>query len=135
VEVQTYLMFEGRCEEAIEFYRSGLGADVTAMSRFRDSPEPGAVPPGAGDKIMHAALRIGDTTVFASDGGQGTGQPVFRGFALSIAVSDEAAARRMFAALENGGKVVMPLQKTFWSPLFGMLTDRFGVSWMVSIAS
>jgi PhnB protein len=82
---------------------------------------------------MHAALRIGDTTVLASDGGQGTGQPVFKGFSLSISVADEGEARRLFAALEDGGKVQMPLQKTFWSPGFGMLTDRFGVSWMVNV--
>jgi len=135
--VQPYLFFDGRAEEAIEFYRRALGAEVVMMMRFRDCPEPaqpGMVPPGAENKVMHAALRIGDTMVLASDG-RCLGHPEFRGFALSLTAADEAEADRMFAALAEGGQVQMPLSKTFFSPRFGMVADRFGVSWMVYVAS
>ncbi len=135
--VQPYLFFDGRSEEAIEFYRRALGAEVVMMMRFRDCPEPaqpGMVPPGAENKVMHAALRIGDTMVLASDG-RCLGQPDFRGFALSLTAADEAEADRMFAALAEGGQVQMALSKTFFSPRFGMVADRFGVSWMVYVAS
>ncbi len=134
--VQPYLFFDGRSEEAIEFYRRALGAEVVMMMRFRDCPEPaqpGMVPPGAENKVMHAALRIGDTMVLASDG-RCLGQPDFRGFALSLTAADEAEADRMFAALAEGGQVQMALSKTFFSPRFGMVADRFGVSWMVYVA-
>jgi PhnB protein len=134
--VQPYLFFDGRCEEAVEFYRRALGAEVVVMMRFRDSPEPaqpGMVPPGAEDKVMHAALRIGDTMVLGSDG-RCLGQPDFRGFALSLTAADEAEADRLFAALAEGGQVQMALSKTFFSPRFGMVADRFGVSWMVYVA-
>jgi PhnB protein len=136
MQVQPYLFFDGRCEEAVEFYRSALGAEVTALMRFKENPEPaehGMVPPDAGDKIMHASFRIGDTIVMASDG-RCAGQPRFDGFSLSIAVRDEAEAERLFAALGDGGEVRMPLAKTFFSPRFGMVADRFGVSWMVIVA-
>jgi PhnB protein len=131
--VQPYLFFDGRCEEALEFYRSALGAKVAMLLRFKDSPEPpapGMVPPGSGDKVMHASLRIGDTTVMASDG-RCQGEPSFQGFALSLTAADEAEADRLFAALADGGQVQMPLAKTFFSPRFGMVADRFGVSWMI----
>ena len=133
--VQPYLFFDGRCEEAVEFYRSELGADVTMMMRFSDSPEPhppGMVPQGSERKIMHASFRIGDTTVMASDG-DCKGKPTFAGFSLSLSVANEAQAEQVFAALSAGGKVQMPLNKTFFSPRFGMVTDRFGVSWMVLV--
>ncbi|MCC4114584.1 VOC family protein [Aromatoleum toluclasticum] len=133
MKVQPYLFFDGRCEEALEFYRKVLGAEVTMTMRFRESPEPhqpGMLPPGAGDKIMHANLRIGDTEVMASDG-RCTGQPAFQGFSLAAAVANAAEAERVFTALSDGGQVRMPLAKTFWSPSFGMVADQFGVSWMV----
>jgi PhnB protein len=133
MQVQPYLFFDGRCEEAIEFYRTALGAEVTALMRFKDSPDPGACSPGAEDKVMHSALRIGDTTVMASDG-QCQGQPSFQGFSLSLPVPDVAQAERLFAALGNGGQVQMPIGETFFSPRFGMVADRFGVSWMVIVA-
>ncbi len=135
MQVQPYLFFDGRCEEAIEFYRSVLGAEVTMLMRFREGPEPqqqSMVPPGSGDKVMHASLRIGDATVLASDG-RCQGQPSFRGFAVSLTVSTEAEAERLFARLAGGGEVQMPLAKTFFSPRFGMVADRFGVSWMVCV--
>ena len=135
--VQPYLFFDGKCEEAVEFYRRALGAEVVMLMRFRDSPEPaqpGMVPPGAEDKVMHAALRIGDTMVLGSDG-RCLGQPDFRGFALSLTAADEAEADRLFATLAEGGQVQMALSKTFFSPRFGMVADRFGVSWMVYVAS
>jgi len=134
--VQPYLFFDGKCEDAVEFYRRALGAEVEMMMRFRDCPEPaqpGMVPPGSENKVMHAALRIGDTMVLASDG-RCLGQPEFRGFALSLTAADEAEADRLFAALADGGQVQMALSKTFFSPRFGMVADRFGVSWMVYVA-
>jgi PhnB protein len=136
MQVQPYLFFDGRCEEAVEFYRSALGAEVTMLMRFKDSPEPhepGMVPPGAGDKLMHASFRIGETTVLASDG-RCEGRPSFQGFSLSLAMPDEPEAERLFAALADGGQVQMPLTKTFFASRFGMVADRFGVSWMVYVA-
>ena len=131
--IQPYLFFDGRCEEAVEFYRRTLGAEVQMLMRFKDSPEPTMAPPDAGEKVMHASLRIGDTTVMASDGRCG-GRPSFAGFALSLTVADEAEAERRFAALADGGQVQMPLAKTFFSPRFGMVADRFGVPWMIVVA-
>jgi PhnB protein len=134
--VQPYLNFDGRCEEALEFYRSALGAEVTMLMRFQDmpgTPPPGSVPAGAEKKVMHASFRIGDTTVLASDS-HCTGRPSFQGISLSLTVRDEAEAKRRFASLSEGGKVQMPLAKTFFSPSFGMLADRFGVTWMVYVA-
>jgi PhnB protein len=136
MQVQPYLFFDGRCEEAVEFYRSALGAEVVMLMRFKDSPDPpppGMVPPGGENKVMHAALRVGDAMVLGSDG-RCSGQPSFQGFALSLTASNEAEADRLFAALAEGGQVQMPLAKTFFSPRFGMAADRFGVSWMVYVA-
>lgn len=133
--IQPYLSFNGRCEEAVDFYRKALGAEVLMLMRFKDSPEPaqpGMVPPGSENKVMHASFKIGETTLMASDGHcQGTTS--FEGFSLSITAPNEAAADRVFAALSEGGQVRMPLGKTFFSPRFGMLVDRFGVSWMVIV--
>jgi PhnB protein len=133
--IEPYLFFEGRCEEAIEFYRKALGAQIAMLMRYKESPEPpppGKLPPGYENKVMHASLRIGDATLMASDG-MAQGQPRFQGFSLSLTAPDQAKANQFFAALSEGGQVQMPLTKTFWSPLFGMVTDRFGVAWMVSI--
>jgi PhnB protein len=134
MHVEAYLFFEGRCDEALEFYRRALGAEVTMLMRFKESPDPGMCLPGAGEKVMHANLRIGDTSVMVSDG-RCEGPPSFQGFALSLAMTDEAEAARRFAAPSEGGKVLMPLSKTFWSPLFGMVADRFGVSWMINVTA
>ncbi len=136
MQVQPYLFFDGRCEEALAFYRKALGAEVTMLMRFKDSPEPpqpGMVPPGSENKVMHSSFRIGETTVMASDG-HCAGKPSFDGFSLSLTAGSEAEANRIFAALADGGQVRMPLGKTFFSPRFGMLTDRFGVGWMVIVA-
>lgn len=132
MQIQPYLFFDGRCEEAAEFYRGVLGAKVEMMMRFKDNPEPQANPPGSAEKVMHMSLRIGDTTVLASDG-RCMGKPSFQGFALSLTVADEAEAERVFGALGEGGQVQMPLAKTFFSPRFGMVADRFGVPWMVHV--
>lgn len=135
--VQPYLFFDGRCEEALDFYRTALGAEVDMLMRYKDSPEPcdpGMVPPGNENKVMHASFRIGETTLMASDG-RCQSKSSFEGFSLSITVPTEAEADRVFAALADGGQVDMPLMKTFWSPRFGMLTDRFGVGWMISVAA
>jgi PhnB protein len=131
-KVEPYLFFDGRCDEALDFYRRVLGAEVTMLMRFKESPDPEACPPGGGDKVMHAAFRIGDTTVMASDG-RNQGQPRFEGFALSIAVSSEPEAERLFAHLAEGGQVHMPLAKTFFAARFGMAADRFGVTWMIVV--
>jgi PhnB protein len=132
--VQSYLSFEGRCEEALEFYQRAVGAKVEMLMRFKESPEPMGekVPANTGDKVMHCAFRIGETTVMASDG-YAKGKPEFKGFALSLAVKSEAEAEKVFSALSAGGQVTMPLAKTFWSPRFGMLLDKFGVCWMVNV--
>jgi len=135
MQVQAYLFFDGRCEEAVEFYKTVLGAKVEMLMRFKESPEPpapGMVPPGSENKIMHTCFRVGDTAVMASDGGC-TGKASFQGFSLSISVPNAAEADRLFAALADGGKVQMPIGRTFWSPRFGMVADRFGVSWMVNV--
>src|ERR1041385_7019065 len=134
--VQPYLFFGGRCEEALEFYRTALGATVDMLMHYKDSPEPqppGMLPPGFENKVMHTTFRIGGTTLMASDGcEEGSG---FAGFSLSLAVPTEAEANRAFAELAVGGQVRMPLTKTFWSPRFGMLTDRFGIGWVMSFAA
>src|SRR5258706_11399731 len=135
--VQPYLFFDGRCEEALEFYRRALGPEVTALIPFKDSPEPpqpGACPPGSGDKVMHASCKIGEAALMASDG-RCQGKSNFEGFSLSLTVPDEDQAERLFTALGEGGQVQMPLTKTFFSPRFGMVADRFGVSWMIYVAA
>ena len=133
MHIEPYLFFNGHCDEAIEFYRRALGAEVTMLMRFKESPDPGSVPAGGEDKVMHANLRIGESTVLTSDG-HGLGQPSFQGFALSVTADDEAQVERIYAGLADGGQVQMPLAKTFFSPRFGMVADRFGVSWMVYVA-
>jgi PhnB protein len=134
--VQPYLFFNGRCDEAIEYYKKVLGAEVVMLMRFRDNPEPpppGKIPPGSDDKIMHSSLRIGDSEVMGSDG-LGTGGPQFKGFSLSLRVASEDEADRLFNALSDGGQVQMPIGRTFFSSRFGMVADRFGVSWMIITA-
>lgn len=130
MHVEPYLFFEGLCDEAIEFYRQALGAEVQMLMRYKESPDPTMRIPGLEDKVLHAHLRIGSANVMVSDG-RCEGEPAFRGFALSLAVADAAEAGRKFAALADGGQVMMPLTKTFYSPSFGMVTDRFGVLWMI----
>jgi PhnB protein len=130
--VEPYLSFEGRCEEAINFYRTALGAEVMMMMRFKESPDRSMETPGTADKIMHASLRIGQTRVMMSDG-QCSGPSGFKGISLSISVPDAAKAQSVFAALSAGGQVHMPLTKTFFSPSFGVVADRFGVPWMVIV--
>lgn len=134
--VQPYLFFGGRCEEAMEFYQRAIGAEVLMKMLHDESPvepPPGVLQPGFEDKVMHATVRIGQSNVMMSDGAND--QIQFGGFSLSIAAPDAERAERMFHALAEGGTVTMPLTKTFWSPMFGMLTDQFGVGWMVTVAS
>jgi len=135
MQVQPYLNFDGRCEEAIEFYRQALGAEVEMMLRNKENPQPpppGSAPPGNENKILHASLRIGDSVIGASDG-YCSGKPAFRGITLTLQIANEAEADRLFNALANGGQVQLPLTRTFFSPRFGMVADRFGVSWMVLV--
>ncbi len=134
MHVEPYLFFDGRCEEAMDFYKSAVGAEVTALMRYSESPEapqPGQPAPPA-DKVMHGSMRIGDSTIMLSDG-MCSGKPAFDGFTLALAAKSEAEAETTFAALAAGGTVTQPLIKTFFSPRFGMLTDKFGVGWMVLV--
>ena len=138
MQVQPYLFFDGRCEEAIEFYKQALGAKVEMLMRFKESPEPpkgeGCGPGVNGEKIMHSSLKIGDTMVMASDGMCG-GKPEFKGFSLAITAKDDAEAARFFNALSEGGAVHQPLIKTFFSSSFGMVADKFGAGWMIMAAA
>jgi PhnB protein len=131
MQIQPYLFFDGRCDEAIEFYRGALGAEVLMLMRYKDSPEPAMVH-GNHDKVMHARLRISHASVLASDG-RCQGRPSFEGFALSLTAPDEAEAERLFGALAEGGQVQMPLARTFFSPRYGMVADRFGLPWMIYV--
>jgi len=133
MHVQPYLFFDGRCEEAVEFYKRTLGAQVSFLMRYNESPEPhppGMVPLGFDNKVMHTTFKIGDSIIMAAD--DCTGHPTFQGFSLSLTPKTEAEADRLFAALADGGKVQMPLMKTFFSPRFGMVADRFGLHWMIN---
>lgn len=135
MQVQSYLFFDGRCEEAVAFYQQALGAKLEFMMRYKESPDPlppEMVPPGNENKIMHASLQIGETLVMVCDDCS-PGKRPFQGFSLSLAVKTSAEADQLYAALADQGTVIMPLTKTFWSPRFGMLTDRFGVGWMVNV--
>ena len=136
--IEPYLFFDGCCEEAIDYYVKHLGAEVEMMMLYKDCPEP--LPPGMdseanADKVMHVSFRIGGSKVMASDGGCGIGEEKvhFSGFSLSLGLPDEAEANRAFDILAKEGEVQMPLGKTFWSPCFGIVTDRFGLEWMITV--
>jgi PhnB protein len=130
MQVQPYLFFDGRCEEALEFYKSKLGATVEMMMRYKDSPDKSGCPAGAENKVMHASFKIGDTTVMGSDGNN-TGKPDFKGFSLAIDAKEDAEAERLFKALSEGGQVQMPMAETFFASRFGMVADKFGIGWMI----
>jgi len=137
--IEPYLFFDGNCEEAVEFYCEKLGAKVEMMMRYSECPD--ELPPEmSGEenavKIMHVSFTIGGNRIMASDGGCGpdSGPPRFGGISLSIGLDDESEAKRLFDQLAEGGKVEMPLGKTFWSPCFGTLTDKFGLDWMINVA-
>ena len=130
--VTPYLFFNGRCDEAVSFYKKTLGAEEVMLMRFKQAPDQNMVPPDGGEKIMHARLKIGGTVVYLSDG-MCSGQQSFEGFSLSLTVPDATEAQRRFDALADGGQVRMPLDKTFFSPRFGMLTDKFGVGWILLV--
>jgi PhnB protein len=130
--VQPYLFFEGRCEEAIEFYQRHLGAKVEMLMRFKDSPDPAMCSPGSLDKVMHSNIRIGESQIMMSDG-RCSGAQTYQGFALSLNPANTAEAERLFNALADGGQVQMPLAKTFFAQSFGMVADKFGVGWMVIV--
>lgn len=127
MQVQPYLCFEGRTEEALDFYRAKLDATVEMLMRFKDAPDPSMMSPGNKDKVMHAGLKIGETSIMASDG-RNTGQPDFKGISLSLTAKDEAEAEKLFAALSEGGQVQMPIGQTFFAARFGMVADKFGVT-------
>jgi PhnB protein len=133
MHVQPYVFFDGRCEEALAFYKKSIGAQVEMMMRWKDSPDKSMCSPDNADKVMHAQFKVGDSTIMGSDG-RNTGNPNFQGFALTISAKDEAEVDKLFDALSAGGKVTMPLAKTFFSPRFGMLADKFGMNWMLIVA-
>jgi PhnB protein len=133
MQVQSYLFFDGRSEEAIEFYKKTLGASVNTLLRFKESPDPASCTPGSENKIMHADISIGETNVLLSDG-HNKGQPNFQGFGLALTAKTEAEANKLFDGLAASGTVTMPQSKTFFSPRFGMLIDKFGVNWMILAA-
>ena len=132
MQIQPYLFFEGRADEAIEFYKKAVGAKTEMVMRLKEAPDQSMISSGNADKVMHAAIKIGDATVLMSDG-RNSGKPNFQGFSLTIYAKDEAEADKLFGALAEGGEVRMPLDKTFFSPRFGMLADKFGVGWMVIV--
>jgi PhnB protein len=133
MSLQPYLFFDGRCDEALDFYKKAIGAKVDMLMRFKEAPDQSMISPGSADKVMHAAVHIGDTQVLMSDG-HCQGKANFQGFGLAVSVKDEAEADKMFGALANAGQVTMPMAKTFFSPRFGMVTDKFGVLWMIMVA-
>jgi PhnB protein len=133
MQVQPYLFFDGKCDEALEFYKKAVGANPTMLMRFKDAPDKSMITPGTENKVMHAQVEIGDAKVLMSDG-RCQGKTNFQGFGLAISAKTEAEAEKMFAALGDGGQVMAPMSKTFFSPRFGMVTDKFGVLWMVLVA-
>ena len=132
MKVQPYLNFEGRCEEALEFYKKAIGAKVEMMMRCKDAPEPSQISPGLENKILHSSFTIGSSMIMATDG-YNKNNANFEGISLALSATNEGEAKRLFGALADGGQVRMPLTKTFFSPAFGMLADRFGVPWMVVV--
>ena len=135
MKVQAYISYRGRCEEALEFYKNAIGAEVTGLMRWKDSPDAAMKPPpGFDEKVMNASFRIGDTELMADDS-PGEAHAEFKGMTLAIEVADDAEAQRVFTALGQGGRVTMALMKTFWTSSFGMLIDKFGVPWMVNVAA
>jgi PhnB protein len=133
MNVNPYLFFDGRCEEALDFYKSAIGAKVGMMMRFKDSPDPHHAGPDSANKVMHACFNVGDSPIMASDG-MNAGKPNFDGFSLSLNAKDEAEAEKLFKALMPGATVTAPLAETFFAKRFGMLKDKFGVQWMVIAA-
>jgi PhnB protein len=132
MQIEPYLFFDGRCDEAIDFYKAVFGAQIGMLMRWKDSPDKSMCTPSNENKVMHSSVTIGDSRVMMSDG-RNTGSPKFEGFALAVNAKDEADADRMFNALANGGQVTMPLSKTFFSPRFGMVADKFGMHWMITV--
>lgn len=130
MKVEAYLQFDGRCEEALEFYRKALGAEVQMMMRFKESPDQTGITPGSENKIMHSSFKVGESTIMASDG-HCRNAAKYEGFGLTISIPDTATAEKLFKALGEGGQVQMPLTKTFFSPAFGMVADKFGICWMI----
>ncbi|MFC4157821.1 VOC family protein [Chitinimonas lacunae] len=133
MQVQPYLDFNGRCEEALNFYREVLSAKILLLKHYKDSPVPDMMPPQYNDKVMHAEFQIGESILMATDGHCVDNAQPPSGFSLSMEFSDAEQVRRLFDKLSNGGRIDMPLAPTFWSPLFGSLTDRFGISWYIGV--
>lgn len=129
--LDSYLFFDGTCAEAMRFYERTLGGKLEMMMTYGQSPDPEHCPPGSKDRIMHASLIVDGRSLMASDTPAGQAGAGMNGFSLSLAYQSADEARRIFDKLADGGKVTMPVSKTFWAEAFGMLTDRFGTPWMV----
>ena len=130
MKVQPYVFFDGKCDEALQFYQRALGAKVNALMRFSEAPDQSQIKPESKNKVMHSAFQIGETEILASDG-YCLGAPAFQGFALTINAANSAEALKLFTGIAEGGKIQMPLEKTFFAASFGIAVDKFGVSWMV----
>ncbi|SEO70296.1 PhnB protein [Rhodospirillales bacterium URHD0017] len=128
--VQPYIFFDGKCEEALEFYKGAIGAKVDMMMRFKEAPDQSQMQPNTGEKVMRAAFHVGTTQVLASDG-HCAGKPSFQGFGLALNAKNDAEAEKLFTAVGKGGQVLQPLTKTFFASKFGMVADKFGIMWMV----
>ena len=129
--VQPYIFFDGKCEEALDFYKGAIGAKVDMMMRFKEAPDQSQMQPNTGEKVMHASFHVGTTQVLASDG-HCAGKPSFQGFGLALNAKDDAEAEKLFTAVGKGGQVLQPLTKTFFASKFGMVTDKFGINWMIN---
>ena len=132
MDVMPYLFLDGRCDAALSFYKSELGAEILFLQRFKDAPAQEGEPMGPPEGVMHASFKIGASTLMASDGSGANKE--LSGFCLSLSVKDVAEGERIFGKLAEGGNITMPFGKTFWTEGFGMVTDRFGVPWMVNVA-
>jgi PhnB protein len=134
MRIEPYIFFEGCAEQAAHFYQATLGAEIIALLRYSEAPDPTMCPVDDPEKVMHMNLRIGDSVVMGSDGNC-SGEARFQGFALTLNAKDVNEAEKLFGLLADGGQVQMPLEETFFSPAFGMLADRFGVPWMIHVES
>ncbi|MFI5093961.1 MAG: VOC family protein [Candidatus Acidiferrales bacterium] len=132
MQLNPYLLFNGQCEEAFKFYEKCLGGKIEMLSTFGDSPMAKQVPPEWYGKVMHASLKLGDGMILMGSDPPPDNYQVPQGFSVSLSVKDPAETERIFNELAQDGKVTMPIQKTFWSPRFGMLVDRFGIPWILN---
>ncbi|MFM0321344.1 VOC family protein [Caballeronia glebae] len=133
MQLDTYIFYHGDCAAALELYQAAFGAQIATLLRFRDAPDGGNAPPDWADKIMHGVFFVGDRAIMVSDGQHGQPHKSYSGFTMSITADDAQSGERAFNLLAEGGSVLTPWQSTFWTQGFGMLTDRFGVPWLINV--